>query len=171
LPDDTYLSVNVSPQTALDPRLSEMLRASAAHIVLELTEHTPVDQYDHLLAALTELRNAGLRLAVDDAGSGYAGLQHILRLRPDIIKLDIELIRGINTDPARQSLAAALVLFGDKIDATITAEGVETNEELQTLRRLHVPYGQGYHLGRPGCLSPRTPSVRQADSCQPLPSS
>jgi EAL domain-containing protein (putative c-di-GMP-specific phosphodiesterase class I)/AmiR/NasT family two-component response regulator len=171
LPDDTYLSVNVAPRTALDPRLTEMLRASAAHIVLELTEHTPVDEYDHLLAALTELRNAGLRLAVDDAGSGYAGLQHILRLRPDIIKLDIELIRGINADPARQSLAAALVLFGDKIDATIIAEGIETNEELQTLRRLHVPHGQGYYLGRPGCLSPRIPSVPQADSCLPLPSS
>jgi EAL domain-containing protein (putative c-di-GMP-specific phosphodiesterase class I) len=152
LPDNTYLSVNVSPRTALDPRLTETLCSRAAQIVLELTEHAPVDQYDHLLAALTELRDAGIRIAVDDAGSGYASLQHILRLNPDIIKLDIELIRGINADPARQSLAAALVLFGDKIGATITAEGIETTDELRTLRRLHVPFGQGYHFGRPGHL-------------------
>jgi EAL domain-containing protein (putative c-di-GMP-specific phosphodiesterase class I) len=171
LPDDTYLSVNVSPRTALDPRLTETLRSRAEQIVLELTEHAAVDQYDRLLAALAELRNAGMRIAVDDAGSGYASLQHILRLSPDIIKLDIELIRGINADPARQSLAAALVLFGDKISATITAEGIETVDELHTLRRLHVPFGQGYHLGRPGDLPALVPIVRQADhSRQALPS-
>jgi EAL domain-containing protein (putative c-di-GMP-specific phosphodiesterase class I) len=157
LADGIYLSVNVSPRTALDPRLTQTLRPQAARIVLELTEHARVDQYDHLLAALTELRNAGMRVAVDDAGSGYASLQHVLRLSPDIIKLDIELIRGVNADPARQSLAAALVLFGDKIGATITAEGIETDDELHTLRRLHVPYGQGFHLGRPGHLPQRSP--------------
>lgn len=170
LPADTYLSVNVSPRTALDPRLTEAIRSQAERTVLELTEHAPVDQYDHLLAALAELRNAGMRLAVDDAGSGYASLQHILRLSPDIIKLDIELIRSIDSDPARQSLAAALVLFGDKIGATITAEGIETDQELHTLRRLNVRYGQGYHLGRPEQLSRRTPIVRQADPCHALPS-
>lgn len=163
LPDDTYLSVNVSPRTALDERLAEKLRTSAARIVLELTEHAPVDQYDDLLAALGELRGAGMRVAVDDAGSGYASLQHILRLSPDIIKLDIDLIRSINVDPARQSLAAALVIFGDKIGATITAEGIETVDELQTLRRLHVPCGQGYHLGRPGPLPLRVAIARQDD--------
>jgi EAL domain-containing protein (putative c-di-GMP-specific phosphodiesterase class I)/ActR/RegA family two-component response regulator len=170
LPDDTYLSVNVSPRTALDPRLTETVRPVAAQIVLELTEHTPVDQYEQLLEALTELRSAGTRLAVDDAGSRYASLQHILRLSPDIIKLDIELIRGINHDPARQSLAAALVLFGDKIGATITAEGVESADELHTLRRLHVPLGQGYHLGRPGPLPLRSAILRQADAQPALPS-
>ena len=168
LPPDAYLSVNVSPRTALDPRLTETLRPLAARIVLELTEHTPVDQYDHLLAACQELRNAGMRVAVDDAGSGYASLQHILRLSPDIIKLDIELIRNIDTDPARQSLAAALVLFGDKIGATITAEGIETDDELRTLRRLHVSYGQGYHLGRPGHLPQHTPVISQADRPKPF---
>lgn len=151
---DTYLSVNVSPRTALDPRLSKTLTCHAERIVLELTEHTPVDQYDDLLSALSELRRSGMRIAVDDAGSGYASLQHILRLNPDIIKLDIELIRGIDTDPVRQSLADALVTFGDKIDATITAEGIETADELHTLRRLHVRFGQGYHLGRPSSYLP-----------------
>jgi EAL domain-containing protein (putative c-di-GMP-specific phosphodiesterase class I) len=162
LPDDTYLSVNVSPRTALDARLAETVGAAAARIVLELTEHAAVDQYDDLLAALAELRGAGMRIAVDDAGSGYASLQHILRLSPDIIKLDIDLIRSINADPARQSLAAALVMFGGKIGATITAEGIETAEELHTLRRLDVPCGQGYHLGRPGPLPLLVPAVSQA---------
>lgn len=170
LPADTYLSVNVSPLTALDPQLTQIIRSRAARIVLELTEHAPVDQYDHLLAALAELRNAGMRIAVDDAGSGYASLQHILRLDPDIIKLDIELIRSIGADPARQSLAAALVMFGDKIDATIIAEGIETDAELRTLRRLQVPYGQGYHLARPEPLRQGIPVVHQADPCQALPS-
>ena len=117
--------------------------------MLELTEHAPVDQYDHLLAALAELRNAGMRLAVDDAGSGYASLQHILRLSPDIIKLDIELIRSIDNDPARQSLAAALVLFGDKIGATITAEGIETVELATTLATLGCASGQGFYFAKP----------------------
>jgi EAL domain-containing protein (putative c-di-GMP-specific phosphodiesterase class I) len=165
LPDDTYLSINVSPQTALDPRLTEAAGPCAERIVLELTEHAPVDQYDHLLEALVELRSAGMRIAVDDAGSGYASLQHILQLAPDIIKLDIELIRGINADAARQSLAAALVLFGDKIDATITAEGIETDDELHTLQRLQVRYGQGYLLGRPAHLSQHT-EAEQADPRQ-----
>jgi EAL domain-containing protein (putative c-di-GMP-specific phosphodiesterase class I) len=170
LPDDTYLSVNVSPRTALDSRLTETTRSRATQIVLELTEHAPVAEYDDLLTAMAELRNAGMRIAVDDAGSGYASLQHILRLRPDIIKLDIDLIRGINTDPARQSLAAALVLFGEKISATITAEGIETADEVHTLRRLHVPYGQGYHLGRPGHLPQRGQLLHQADPRHALPS-
>lgn len=90
--------------------------------------------------------------AVDDAGSGYASLRHILRLKPDIIKLDIDLTRAIDLDPARRALAAALVTFADKIGAIIVAEGIETASELDTLRELGVTYGQGYHLARPGPL-------------------
>jgi EAL domain-containing protein (putative c-di-GMP-specific phosphodiesterase class I)/CheY-like chemotaxis protein len=170
LPDDAYLSINASPCTALDPRLAEIVESDAPRIVLELTEHAPVDQYDDLRAAIAELRNTGLRLAVDDAGSGYASLQHILSLNPDMIKVDIELIRGINTDPARQSLAAALVLFGDKIGSTITAEGIETDDELDTLRRLQVSYGQGFRLGRPEPLPRRTPAGVRSGSCRTFPS-
>ena len=152
LPEDCYLSVNASPATALDPRLATTLKDAAQRIVLELTEHAPVDKYERLLAVLAPLRRAGLRVAVDDAGSGYAGLQHILRLKPDIIKLDIELIRGIDTDPARRALSSALVSFADEIGASIVAEGIETQSELHELRRLRVSSGQGYYLGRPGPL-------------------
>lgn len=155
LPGDTYLSVNVSPHTALDPRLAATIRFAADRLVLELTEHARVDQYAKLRDALAEPRRAGLRIAVDDAGSGYASLQHILRLRPDIIKLDIELIRGIDSDPAQRALTTALVAFARDIGAAVIAEGIETADELQALRHLHVGYGQGFYLGRPEPLPSR----------------
>jgi EAL domain-containing protein (putative c-di-GMP-specific phosphodiesterase class I) len=93
---------------------------------------------------------------VDDAGAGFAGLQHVLRLRPDILKLDIALTNGINRDPARRALSTALISFAAEIDAVIVAEGIETREELETLRSLGVPWGQGYHLGRPSELRQAT---------------
>jgi EAL domain-containing protein (putative c-di-GMP-specific phosphodiesterase class I)/CheY-like chemotaxis protein len=153
LPPDAFLSLNVSPATAVCVDLVTRLRGTAgAKIVLELTEHTRVQSYALLLAALTELRRHGVRIAVDDAGAGYAGLQHLLRLRPDIIKLDLDLTRGIHTDPARRALAGALVGFAKEIEAVVVAEGVETADELATLHTLDVAWGQGYHLARPGPL-------------------
>jgi EAL domain-containing protein (putative c-di-GMP-specific phosphodiesterase class I) len=152
-PADTYVSVNVSPATATSSTLASVLaRAPAGRVVLELTEHTRVDDYDCLVEAVQGLRGQGMRVAVDDTGAGYAGLAHILRLRPDIIKLDIALTRGIDVDPVRRALAASLVSFGGDIGAVITAEGIETGEELEALRTLGVACGQGYYLARPGPL-------------------
>lgn len=94
-----------------------------------------------------------MRLAVDDAGVGYSGLHHILRLQPDVIKLDLALTRGIHHDPARQALAEGLVGFARRLGATIVAEGVETLSELNSLKRLGVGAAQGYFLGRPGPLA------------------
>ena len=148
---DTFVSVNVSPSTAVAMELADLLaRGPAARIVVELTEHHRIDCYVSLLVALDRLRRHGVRIAVDDAGAGHAGLQHILRLRPEILKLDMALTRGIDTDPARRALAAALVHFANDIDSMIVAEGVETTEELATLRSLGVRCAQGYLLGRPG---------------------
>ena len=127
-------------------------RVAGSRIVLELTEHTRIDDYPALLEALDELRQHGVRIAVDDAGAGYAGLQQILGLRPDIIKLDVDLTRGIDTDPVRRALAACLVRFGEDTNSVIVAEGIETAAELETLRQLGVPWGQGYLLARPGPL-------------------
>jgi EAL domain-containing protein (putative c-di-GMP-specific phosphodiesterase class I) len=153
LSPDAYLAVNVSPATAVHPILSDALAAAAGRIVLELTEHAPVEEYDRLVEALDRLRSRGVRVAVDDTGSGYACLRHILRVRPQIIKLDIDLTQRIDSDPARRALATSLVAFGAGIGATITAEGIETAGELETLRQLGVQAGQGYHLARPGPLS------------------
>jgi EAL domain-containing protein (putative c-di-GMP-specific phosphodiesterase class I) len=155
LPSGLYLSINASPATIV----SEEFRASMAEIpaervVLELTEHTGVDDYHLFGEAIAELRSNGLRLAVDDAGSGFSSFRHILNLRPDIIKLDIALTRGIDTDPARRALGSAMLTFGlDAYNASIVAEGVETQSELTTLQGLGCHYGQGYYLGRPAQMS------------------
>ena len=94
----------------------------------------------------------GVHLAIDDAGAGFASLRHVLRLEPDLIKLDRSITRNIDTRVRHQSLAAALLTFAAGTSASIVAEGIETAEELATLKRLGVPYGQGYYLGRPGPL-------------------
>ena len=153
LAPDACLSLNISPATALDPGLLELLvHFPPDRIVLELTEHDPVEDYEPLVAVLQRLRTHGVRVAVDDAGSGYAGLRHVLRLRPDVLKLDVALVRDIDRDPDRRALATAMVAFASEIDAVVIAEGIETAGELATLRTLGVPLGQGYHLARPGSL-------------------
>jgi EAL domain-containing protein (putative c-di-GMP-specific phosphodiesterase class I)/FixJ family two-component response regulator len=153
LPPGAYLSLNTSPTTAVAEVLLEALDgAPADRLVLEVTEHAQVNDYDALAVALAPLRDAGVRLAVDDAGAGFASLQHILRLNPDIIKLDISLTRDIDQDPVRRALASSLVTFADDVGATLTAEGIERYDELDTLRELGVSNGQGYYLARPGPL-------------------
>jgi PAS domain S-box-containing protein len=152
LPTDVYLSLNVSPQVLLRPELFEVLRDVAiapARIVLEITEHSSIARYDEVLAVLGSLRAEGIRLAVDDAGAGYASFRHILQLSPEIIKLDRSLIAGLHEDPALRALAAAVVGFGTEMASTITAEGVETPEELRALQDLGIHAAQGYLFGKP----------------------
>ncbi len=152
LPDAALISVNVSPEAAIAPSFLELLHSSDVNrIVLEITEHAKVEDYDALNAALVGLRRGGLRLAVDDAGAGFASLRHILRLAPDFIKIDVSITREINTRPA-YALAAALRSFAVEIGAAIVAEGIETEEELGILRGLGIRFGQGYFLARPGPL-------------------
>ncbi|MET0231267.1 MAG: EAL domain-containing protein, partial [Rhodanobacteraceae bacterium] len=151
LPRKTYLAVNVSPQTAASPDLARLCtRHAADRIVLEITEHSSVDDYLVLSKRARALRDMGVHLAIDDAGAGFASLRHVLRLEPDLIKLDKSITRNIDTRVRHQSLAAALLTFAAGTSASIIAEGIETAEELATLKRLGVPYGQGYFLGRPG---------------------
>ncbi len=156
LPDGAYLSVNASPRTAASPMLAELLDGAAAeHVQLELTEQSPVDDYDRLLEALAALRERGVRVAVDDAGAGYADLRHILRVAPDVIKLDMTLSRGIDADPARAALARSLVTFAGQVGAGLIAEGIETRAELDALAELGVRVVQGHLLARPGPLPGR----------------
>lgn len=150
LPHDLYVAVNVSPETVTSGALAISIPANKGRqVVLEVTEHASVEDYASLGVALTDLRSNGVRLAIDDAGAGYASLRHILALQPDIIKLDMSLTRNIHDDPARHALAAALVHFGEATHSRILAEGVETASELQALRELGVESAQGYFLGRP----------------------
>jgi EAL domain-containing protein (putative c-di-GMP-specific phosphodiesterase class I) len=144
------LDLNSSPQTIIDGSLMRVLAGvPAERITIEITEHDHVEDYEELRRALEPLRLAGIRIAIDDAGSGYASMRHILNIAPDFIKLDISLTRAIDRDDMRRALAAALIAFGRQTKCCIIAEGVETDAELATLRELGVHSAQGYRLGRP----------------------
>ena len=108
---------------------------------------------------------ADVRIAVDDAGSGYASLRHILELRPAFVKLDHALILGIESDQARRALVAGMRLFAGDADIQLIAEGIETQPQLDTLRQLDIELGQGFLLGRPGpagsVADPRTRGSRK----------
>jgi EAL domain-containing protein (putative c-di-GMP-specific phosphodiesterase class I) len=153
VPAGTWLGVNLSAEALVLPAVQETLLRQAQHrIGVEITEHTEVHDYDELIAATDRLRGAGIQIGVDDAGAGYASFRHILKLRPNVIKLDLEIVRDVDTDPVRQALTRSLVTFSNEVDAALVAEGVETASELATLQRLGVEYGQGYLFARPGSL-------------------
>jgi PAS domain S-box-containing protein len=155
LPAHLYVAVNLSPSACLDPRLSDIVRDSGlkpGRIVLEITERSAVADYARLGAALAPLRSAGLRLAVDDVGAGFSSMRHILRLSPELIKLDRTIVAGIDNDPNQRALCMAMVSFSSQIGACLVAEGIETNAELTAVTEMGVNAGQGYHLGRPSAL-------------------
>ncbi|PPB49157.1 EAL domain-containing protein [Arthrobacter pityocampae] len=151
LPANCFLTVNVSPALLASPRVQQVWaeQGGLGGVVVELTEQTPIESYLDLEPHLDALRAAGAMIAVDDAGSGYAGLQHLLALRPSIIKMDRELVRDIDADEAKRALMEMIGLFAGRVDAWILAEGIERVEELDTLAALGVPLVQGYLLGRP----------------------
>jgi EAL domain-containing protein (putative c-di-GMP-specific phosphodiesterase class I) len=153
-PQEPFLSVNAMPETLASTGLAELLAAAPAErLVVEITEHAPVQDYDALNSAIRRMRASGIRLAVDDAGSGFASLRHILQLAPDMIKIDNALTRNVYKDPARRALAAGLISFAAELGATVVAEGIQSRQELDALRELGVRYGQGFYLGRPGPIA------------------
>jgi EAL domain-containing protein (putative c-di-GMP-specific phosphodiesterase class I) len=151
-----YLSLNLSAEAIVSDGFPALMAvADPSRLVVEITEHAVVEDYDVLSHALRRYRDAGLRLAVDDAGAGYASLRHILKLRPDFIKIDLSLVRDIHKDPARQALVDSLASFARTLDAVLVAEGVEQQGELDMLVRLGVRQMQGYLLCPP-CEDPPT---------------
>ncbi|WP_432570187.1 EAL domain-containing protein [Kineococcus sp. SYSU DK005] len=150
LPADTYLSVNLSPRTIVHPGTYDLFRGHRLErVVVEMTEHEQVQDYPAVLNALQALRSRGARLAIDDTGAGFAGLQHLARLRPDIVKLDVSFVRGIDRDASLRAVARAVASFAAEVGAALVAEGIETAAELAQLRALGATHGQGYLLGRP----------------------
>jgi hypothetical protein len=119
-------------------------------LVIEVTEHELAADDTALAEDLAAIRARGARIAVDDAGAGYAGLQQLMRVAPDLIKLDRSLVQNIHEDPAKQALVDSFVRFGRRTGAQVVAEGIETEEELRVLADLDVTYGQGYFLAKPG---------------------
>ena len=160
LDDVTQLSINLSPTTLCDDRLTARLdRIQPRPLVVEITEHAVVDDYGLLRTALDGLRQRGVLLAVDDAGAGFASLRHIVRLNPDYIKLDISLTQGLRHDPIRRALARALVDFATQTGAELVAEGIEEEDDLAAWEALGAHAAQGYLLGRPAPL----PSLAHAN--------
>ena len=169
LPEGSFVSLNVSPALAIELQpVIDVLAAADRPVVLEVTEHAEIEDYSLLMAALDQVRSHAA-LAVDDAGAGYAGLHHILELRPQWVKLDISLVRNIDNDPARQAMVTGMARFAESVGCSLIAEGIETENELTTLKLLKVGYGQGYFLARPAPIeywaeaSPKTqPAVPPA---------
>jgi EAL domain-containing protein (putative c-di-GMP-specific phosphodiesterase class I) len=151
VPPSCFVAVNLGPEAIANPDSLGVLEGiDPGRLVIELTEHVEVDDYPLLRRVLLTLRQRGVRLAVDDTGAGFSSFAHIVKLAPDIIKLDVDLVKGIDVDPVRRSLATAVVAFATETGAKVTAEGIENGSELECLRSLGIHYGQGYFLGRPG---------------------
>ena len=150
--DGAFLAINVSPATAEVDALCEQLDGLApGRVVLEITEHAPVDDYRALRRALARLRALGVRVAVDDCGAGFSSLSHVTQLAPEFLKLDGVLCRDLRS-PVQSALARALVTFAADIGSTVVAEGIEHDEDLAVLRELGVPLGQGYLLAPPASV-------------------
>ncbi|HXI44751.1 MAG TPA: EAL domain-containing protein, partial [Candidatus Acidoferrales bacterium] len=146
-----WLNVNVSPEVVLSDALAGMLPVPGRVVVLEVTEHEAITDYAAFRAAVARLDGA-VRVAVDDAGAGFASLRHIVELDPLFVKLDRSLIVGIESDRARKAMVDGMVRFAEVAGLTLIAEGIETDAELAALRRAAVPLGQGFLLGRPVVL-------------------
>lgn len=145
-----YLAMNASPGTLLCEELHQVLAGTdLTRIVLELTEHVPVEDHAAMRAALEPLRSRGLRLAVDHVGAGQSSLRHIAMLEPDIIKVDGAFIRGLASGASQRGIVRALVAFGETLDALVVAEAVESAGALAVAQDLGVGAGQGWHLGMP----------------------
>jgi EAL domain-containing protein (putative c-di-GMP-specific phosphodiesterase class I) len=159
LPPGAFLNANVSPAmvTAREP-LASIVAGSRRPVVLELTEHEAITDYAVFREAVAAL-GLDVRLAVDDAGAGFASLRHVLELRPDIVKIDRSLVGGLEADPARQALVSGFRHLAESVACQLIAEGIETEAELAALRELGITHGQGFLLGRPAPVSELVPAT------------
>src|SRR4029077_13830773 len=156
------LFVNVTVETLVEgrasgdrlSRLADSAGVAPTDVVLEVSERTPISDLNRLRRVVADLRQRGFRIAIDDAGAGYASMLVIAEVQPEFVKIDRLLIHGIDVSAARRALVVSLLSFGAHINGRVIAEGIENDEELQTLLSLGVQYGQGWHLGRPVMVAP-----------------
>jgi EAL domain-containing protein (putative c-di-GMP-specific phosphodiesterase class I) len=149
LPAGAWLSLNVSPALLAQRRILErVLAATTRPVVLEITEHQAIEAYAPLREAMLRL-GPGVRLAVDDVGAGVANFNHLAELRPNFLKVDVSLVRGVDADPSRRAVVVGLSHFAAEARCQVIAEGIETAAERATVTELGVTLGQGYLLGRP----------------------
>lgn len=150
IPEQYYITLNISPKYLTSSYLQTMLDKAPLHrIILEVTERESIPDYKAFRNAIQHFRDRGMRLAVDDAGAGFASFQHILELEADIIKLDRSLIANINSDHRKRALVAALIGFAKETKSTVLGEGVETLAELEVLQELGAQKIQGYFFCHP----------------------
>ena len=166
-PDGCYISVNLSPSGLASPEVRDQLPDDLSGIVIEITEEERVRDLEALQRDLDSLRARGARIAVDDAGEGYAGLQRVMSVRADLIKLDRALVADVHNDAAKIALIGSLVHFARSTGSSICAEGIETLDELRVLIHLGVASGQGWALARPGEPWPRV-NTEAARLCREL---
>jgi EAL domain-containing protein (putative c-di-GMP-specific phosphodiesterase class I) len=154
---DYNIFINIDPQVVYDQNFKsgvtkdilEQLSISQENIVIELTEKTCIDDFETFELALNNYQKQGYKIAIDDTGAGYSGLQSLVSISYNYIKLDHSLIKEINQDKVKQELLKSLLRFSKFIDCKIIAEGIETKEEFKTLTKLGITYGQGYFIARP----------------------
>ncbi|MEO6204791.1 MAG: EAL domain-containing protein, partial [Mycobacteriales bacterium] len=150
LPAEEFLAVNISPAALADEVVIALLSgADLSRVVVEITEHEAVSDYDFARRTLGALRSRRARIAVDDTGAGFASLRHVLMLQPELIKLDTSLTRGIERDEKQQALVRAVTVFAAQVGADVLAEGIEEQSQLDAVLAIGVRYGQGWHLGVP----------------------
>ncbi|MCV7413092.1 diguanylate phosphodiesterase [Mycobacterium florentinum] len=150
LPKDVFVAMNISPAAVLVTPWPELLaEVDPSRLVLEITEHDAVENYDALDDVLEACRARGMRVAVDDVGAGFSSFSHVLELAPEFVKIDQSITRNIDADDARRRLAQSIAEFAAQIGATVVAEGVESQGELDAICAAGIPWAQGYYLGRP----------------------
>ncbi|MDR5761076.1 EAL domain-containing protein [Caballeronia sp. LZ035] len=172
LPAVCSVALNVSPKQFRDPRLVHVLRQAikracidSSRIMLEITESALIDNVDDAQEVLSKVREMGVRIAIDDFGTGYSSLSYLARFRPDVLKLDKSFVDNIATDAMVRTVVEGVIDLAHKLGVTVVAEGVETQEQLDTLRAVHCDKVQGYLLSRPiplAVLMERAGSVEMA---------
>jgi len=168
MPKDRLMFINIEPEAVADPELRDVMFSSLVkeseltpqHIVLEITERTAITDFAAFRSTLEYLRMLGFAVAVDDAGAGYGSLQCLAEVKPEWLKIDISLTRGVDTDEVRQQLIMSLVTFAERMGVKLIAEGIETAEQLAKLQELGVIYGQGFLFTRPVPPFPADEDVR-----------
>ncbi len=162
LPSGQKLFINCLPSMVLDPdfrdtylkSLLDELLLTPFNIVFEITEREAIENYELFNEAVQYYKDLGFAIAVDDTGSGFSSLETVVELKPNYIKLDISLVRGIKNNMLKQELIKAILNLSSKMDSMVIAEGIETEEELNVLREIGVTIGQGFLFAKPGPAFP-----------------
>lgn len=153
IPETAALAINVSAAVAITEGFFELVAPFASRLIVELTEHEPIDDYDELSDRMDDLRLLGARIAIDDVGAGYAALRDTFRLLPDVVKIDRSLTAVLARDEFTRTIVAAIVEQAERTGVCVAAEGIESQAELDQVREIGINHGQGFLLGRPTAMA------------------